>query len=68
MAHGLTDEEVTIQALIFTIIGNNNLSHSVAFTAYNLALHSQVQKKLQAEIDRTFPGKVTQRFILTLQI
>lgn len=41
------------------------MASSVAFAAYNLALHPRVQKKLQAEIDRTFPGKVAQRFILS---
>lgn len=64
-AAGLTDEEVIIQALIFTVIGNNNMASSVALAAYNLAVHPQLQNKLQAEIDRTFPGKVAQRFILS---
>lgn len=41
------------------------MASSVAFAAYNLAIHPQVQKKLQAEIDKTFPGKVAQRFILS---
>lgn len=65
---GLTDEEVTVQALILTIVGNSNMATSVAFAAHSLALHPQVQKKLQVEIDSTFPGKVKQRFILTVQI
>uniref|UniRef100_H3CEE5 unspecific monooxygenase n=1 Tax=Tetraodon nigroviridis TaxID=99883 RepID=H3CEE5_TETNG len=33
------------------------MATSVAFAAYNLALHPEVQKKLRAEIDRTFSGK-----------
>lgn len=48
-----------IQALIFALIGHENMAYLVVFTAYNLAVHPQTQTRLQAEIDRTFPGKVS---------
>ncbi|XP_056896985.1 cytochrome P450 3A27-like [Takifugu flavidus] len=54
---GLSDEEIMVQALIFALVGNGNMAYLVAFTAYNLAVHPQTQTRLQAEIDRTFPGK-----------
>lgn len=47
-----------VQALIFALVGHGNMAYLVAFTAYNLAVHPQTQTQLQAEIDRTFPGKV----------
>uniref|UniRef100_A0A674MKG9 unspecific monooxygenase n=1 Tax=Takifugu rubripes TaxID=31033 RepID=A0A674MKG9_TAKRU len=55
--NGLSDEEIMVQALIFALVGNGNMAYLVAFTAYNLAVHPKTQTRLQAEIDRTFPGK-----------
>lgn len=63
---GLSDEEIMVQALIFALVGNGNMAYLVAFTAYNLAVHPQTQTRLQAEIDRTFPGKVSPNCRLTI--
>lgn len=66
MFAGLSDEKIMVQALIFALVGNGNMAYLVAFTAYNQAVHAQTQTRLQAEIDRTFPGKVSLNCRLTV--
>lgn len=56
---GLTDNEILAQAMIFIFAGYETSSSSLGFMAYNLAIHPEIQKALQKEIDQTFPGKVT---------
>ncbi|XP_047460745.1 cytochrome P450 3A30-like isoform X2 [Mugil cephalus] len=54
---GLTDEEILAQAMIFIFAGYETSSSSLCFLAYNLATQPDIQKKLQEEIDETFPKK-----------
>ncbi|XP_007941059.1 cytochrome P450 3A24-like [Orycteropus afer afer] len=54
----LTDREICAQAVTFLIAGYETSSSTLAFIAYNLATHPQVQAKLQEEIDSALPNKV----------
>ncbi|XP_041656171.1 cytochrome P450 3A27-like [Cheilinus undulatus] len=53
----LTDNEILAQAMIFIFAGYETSSSSLGFLAYNLATNPHIQKKLQEEIDETFPNK-----------
>lgn len=50
--------------MIFIFAGYETTSSSLGFLAYSLATNPHIQKKLQEEIDKTFPGKVTWGFFL----
>ncbi|XP_012887150.1 PREDICTED: cytochrome P450 3A29-like [Dipodomys ordii] len=50
---GLSDLELAAQSIIFIFAGYDTTS----LTLYLLALHPDVQKKLQEEVDRTLPNK-----------
>ncbi|KAM4820733.1 cytochrome P450 3A9-like [Thomomys bottae] len=53
----LTDLEMAAQSIIFIFAGYETTSITLSFIMYLLALHPDVQKKLQEEVDRTFPNK-----------
>lgn len=44
--------------MIFLFAGYETSSSSLTFLAYNLATNPHVMKRLQEEIDATFPNKV----------
>ncbi|XP_069845418.1 cytochrome P450 3A9-like [Dipodomys merriami] len=54
---GLSDLELAAQSIIFIFAGYDTTSLTLSFTVYLLALHPDVQKKLQEEVDRTLPNK-----------
>ncbi|XP_077893433.1 cytochrome P450 3A9-like isoform X1 [Ictidomys tridecemlineatus] len=54
---GLSDLEIAAQSIIFILAGYETTSTTLSFIMYLLATHPDVQKKLQQEIDETFPNK-----------
>ena len=59
-AHGrrkLTDDEIVINALAFVLAGSETTGAALTYTSYLLALHPDIQEKLQAEIDKFFEDK-----------
>ncbi|KAM7394532.1 hypothetical protein PAMP_021329 [Pampus punctatissimus] len=54
---GLSDHEILSQAMIYLFAGYETSSSTLTFLAYNVAINPHVMKKLQEEIDSTFPDK-----------
>ena len=52
---GLTMEEMQANSFILMIAGYETTSTALAYTAYELALHPEIQLRLQQEIDEYFP-------------
>ena len=50
----LTDDEIMVNALGFLIAGSETSTITLSCTSYLLALHPDIQEKLQAEIDKHF--------------
>ncbi|XP_049989007.1 cytochrome P450 3A25 isoform X2 [Alexandromys fortis] len=53
----LSDLEMAAQTVVFIFAGYDATSTSISFIMYELAIHPDVQKKLQDEIDRALPNK-----------
>ncbi|XP_007538329.1 cytochrome P450 3A12-like [Erinaceus europaeus] len=64
----LTDLELVAQSVIFIFAGYETTSNSLSFTLYLLATHPDVQKKLQEEIDTTFPNQAAPTYDAMMQM
>ena len=53
----MTDDEVLATAIGFLGAGNETTAATLAFASYALALHPDIQEKLQSEIDGYFNEK-----------
>ncbi|XP_035516950.1 cytochrome P450 3A40 [Morone saxatilis] len=65
---GLSDHEILSQAMIFIFAGYETSSSSLTFLAYNLATNPDVMKRLQQEIDSTFPNKAPIEYQALMQM
>lgn len=66
----LSDDDIVAQALAFFFAGFDTVSTGSSFMAHELALHPEVQKKLQLEVDsvnKEHSGKVPYEAIQTMK-
>ncbi|XP_033478797.1 cytochrome P450 3A30-like [Epinephelus lanceolatus] len=66
--NGLTDHEIFSQATIFVFAGYETSAITLVFLAYNLARNPEVMKRLQEEIDSTFPNKGAVQYEALMQM
>ncbi|NXL84313.1 C340 protein, partial [Alectura lathami] len=64
----LSDEEVLAQALIFVFAGYETTSSTLCYISYHLAMHPDVQKRLQDEIDANLPNKAAPSYDVVMQL
>ena len=50
----LTDEEIVTNSIVFLLAGYETTTNTLAFTSYLLAVHPEIQERLQAEINEYF--------------
>ena len=50
----LSDEEIVANSILFLLAGFETTANALSFVSYLLALHPEIQEKLQAEIDEYF--------------
>uniref|UniRef100_A0A7N5ZYV0 Cytochrome P450 3A n=1 Tax=Anabas testudineus TaxID=64144 RepID=A0A7N5ZYV0_ANATE len=65
---GLNDHEILSQAMIFIFAGYETSSSALTFLSYNLATNPDVMKRLQQEIDSTFPNKAPVEYQALMQM
>ena len=53
----LSNEEIVAHAVTFLLAGYETTANTLAYTSYLLALHPDIQEKLQSEIDSYFDDK-----------
>ena len=53
----MTDEEVVANSFSFLFAGHENTAASLSYASHLLALHPDIQEKLQSEIDDYFEEK-----------
>nr|XP_057928510.1 cytochrome P450 3A40-like isoform X2 [Doryrhamphus excisus] len=68
MDKGLSDHEMLSQAVIFIFAGYETSSSTLGFLAYNLATNPHVMKRLQEEVDATFPNKAEVQYQELMQM
>ncbi|CAJ0954239.1 unnamed protein product [Ranitomeya imitator] len=57
----LTDTEIMAQSLVFILAGFETTSLTLTYVFHNLAIHPDVQKKLQEEVDSYLPNKILRK-------
>ncbi|XP_070617452.1 cytochrome P450 3A9-like [Erythrolamprus reginae] len=65
---GLTDKEILAQSFIFIFAGYEPTSNTLGYMAYNLAMHPDIQQKLQEEIDAVLPNKAPLTYDAIMQL
>uniref|UniRef100_A0A8V0Z3F2 Cytochrome P450 family 3 subfamily A member 4 n=1 Tax=Gallus gallus TaxID=9031 RepID=A0A8V0Z3F2_CHICK len=64
----LSDEEILAQALTFVFAGYETTSSTLSYISYYLAIHPDVQKRLQDEIDANLPNKAAPTYNVVMQM
>ncbi|XP_036028239.1 cytochrome P450 3A13-like [Onychomys torridus] len=64
----LSDMEILAQAITFIFAGYETTSTALSFITYLLAIHPDVQKKLQHEIDAVLPNKAPATYQALVEI
>ncbi len=55
----LTDDEIIGQSITFMLAGHETTANSLSLTAYNLAMHPEIQERLIEEIKENFGEDVS---------
>ena len=55
----LTDDEIIGQSITFMLAGHETTANSLSLTAYNLAMHPEIQERLIEEIKQNFGEDVS---------